>query len=535
MFAALRPSRWALFSSNVCILRRCPNTPAPCRSGFADSVSVQAALSSGNTTLFTTNSTDVVGSGYDAAGAEYVTLRTTGIMSPIPSANTEIFVSGCCRFASVHNFRFSTMYVPSEASSILTQPPAYILVERAAPTAYAYAFVPAVSSDGAAIDCNINTGSYVELTASAATGGCRVRWDNQMGQVGDTVDVKLRVSKGNTGLYSDITFFLMIADLSGAPEVHAVSSGGQTLNPNGDTIQVTFGTLAQVVFLVEDPSGYANITASSTTLPAGATLTTTPADGLAPITVMFSWTPTASNPLGLGLVVVVFTDEGGLSTFASFSYNLPASLAPAFPTAAQPASPAPAFPTAAHPAPAAPIAAQPASLAPAFPIAAQPGPAFPTTAQPGPAFPIAAQPASLAPASLTASQPASLAPASLTATQPASLAPAFPTAAQPASPAPAFPTAAQPAPAFPIAAQPASLASLAPAFPTAAQPASLAPASPPSAQPVYPAPALPTPPPPDQASPALAIASQAASPAPAFPPASSPAPASPAPAFPTAS
>ncbi|EFJ48344.1 hypothetical protein VOLCADRAFT_90921 [Volvox carteri f. nagariensis] len=130
----------------------------------SDSVSLYG---SGGSYLFTTNSYDVVGDGYDALGNRYAVLRTVG-SAAVPTDAGEISASNCCRIDglvggaypyALDDFRFAVNYVPGVNSSIVTQAPAVMLVGRAASSGtYAYTFVPAVSSHGASIDCSINTG-----------------------------------------------------------------------------------------------------------------------------------------------------------------------------------------------------------------------------------------------------------------------------------------------------------------------------------------------------------------------------------------
>ncbi|GLC43005.1 hypothetical protein PLESTM_001411900, partial [Pleodorina starrii] len=117
---------------------------------------------------FITFRKDVVGYGSDAAGNEYVTLRTTGYIA-VPSEEAEIFAESCCRIAGLvgfgsansslqGEFKFATKYVPGVRSSIQTLAPAVFLIGYATrPEDYVYVLVPAVSSSGAPINCSINT------------------------------------------------------------------------------------------------------------------------------------------------------------------------------------------------------------------------------------------------------------------------------------------------------------------------------------------------------------------------------------------
>ncbi|EFJ50092.1 hypothetical protein VOLCADRAFT_89111 [Volvox carteri f. nagariensis] len=95
-----------------------------------------------------------------------------------------------------------------------------------------------------------------------------------------------------------LVYVQMLADLSGLPVVSSVNvlETGQVLPQKGGNVNVYVGTPITVVFTVTDPNAGNVITASSSSLPSGATLTTTPSSGVAPVNVTFSWTPSATSP-----------------------------------------------------------------------------------------------------------------------------------------------------------------------------------------------------------------------------------------------
>ncbi|GLC49701.1 hypothetical protein PLESTB_000277500 [Pleodorina starrii] len=236
--------------------------------------------------LFRTDVSAVVGNGVDSSGARYTTARSTHTIS-LPATAMEIIVSDCCRvgglvgassLGSLEFFRFSTMYVPGVLASISTQAPAVVVINKAAPGAYEYTFVPSISSHGDDISCAINTAlagtAPGELTAEAVPGGCRIGWRNGGYPVRSKIPVGLRISENSTGHYNDITFLMISADTSGAPVVKAVTTdNGQQLPQTGGTVNVKAGTEVQVTFQVSDADAGATIDASSTTLPPGAKLT----------------------------------------------------------------------------------------------------------------------------------------------------------------------------------------------------------------------------------------------------------------------
>ncbi|EFJ50197.1 hypothetical protein VOLCADRAFT_89077 [Volvox carteri f. nagariensis] len=119
----------------------------------------------------------------------------------------------------------------------------------------------------------------------------------------------------------DTLHALMLADLGRQPVLSSitVSETGQVLPQSGGDIIVYVGVPVTVVFTVTDPDAGDVITASSSTLPSGATLKTTPSSGVAPVTVTFSWTPSATSPAS-GVVSISFMDTTYLSTVSSFSF-----------------------------------------------------------------------------------------------------------------------------------------------------------------------------------------------------------------------
>ncbi|GLC43010.1 hypothetical protein PLESTM_001412700 [Pleodorina starrii] len=358
---------------------------------YPSSMNVNSRTDSGTTEYrFQTNQSASVGSGTDAAGKRFIVLRSTGFISPVPRDPLEIFASSCCRVDNLvgstsgqtqYPFKFATRYVPGVRSSIATQAPAVLTISRADPGEYAYEFIPAVSVNGAPLQCEINTNiAYVdagELVTSAVPGGCRLGWNNSHYPYMAMVPVGLRISEPSTGHYVDITFLAMSADTSGAPTLHTatVLSTGQSLPKTGGAISVQVGVPVMVQFVMVDPNPDAIIRVSSSTLPQGATLRVSPASGTAPVTATLSWTPGPNTP-GSNVVTLAFTDQTFLTTYVTFSYYRALPPAPPSPPPRPPRPPVPPSP------PPSPLPPSPPPSPPPLPPSSPPPWPFPPDPEP---------------------------------------------------------------------------------------------------------------------------------------------------------
>ncbi|GIL69190.1 hypothetical protein Vretifemale_134 [Volvox reticuliferus] len=426
----------------------------------------------GGTTLFSTSSSDVVGSGHSPQGSYYVTLRTTGTI-PVPTdLPARIYASSCCRidglvgygdydgYYSYDDFEFAATYVASAPTSMIVDALPFMLCSQAsAPGGLAYFFVPAVSPTGATITCAINRAIAFtapgELTVAPVTGGCNVGWKNSKYTLGATAPVGLTVTDTSTGQYNEFTFLVTIIDPATLPVIGSIQGPSGGLPQYGGNIILTIGIQCQIVINATDPTAGGTLSASSSSLPSGATLTIAPTTGVPPLIVTFSFTPTTAN-IGGGVVTIVITSSSYLYTIVSFSYTV----SPPTPPPSPPPSPPPPLP----PSPPPPSPPPPSPLPPS-PLPPSPLPPSPPPPPPPPPT-IKPPPPSPSPPPPTPPQP--------------SLPPSFPPPMKPPPP---------PSPSPP------------PPSPSPPRPSPPPPSPPPSPLPPSPPPLPPSPPPPNPPSP----------------------------------
>ncbi|GLI62739.1 hypothetical protein VaNZ11_005471 [Volvox africanus] len=450
----------------------------------------------GNSYIFSTSSNDVVGSGTDALGNYYVTLRTTKSI-PVPTdLPALITTSGCCRiyglvgygdyagYSNYDDFAFSTQYVAGAPTSILVDALPFMLADRAkSPGTYAYFFVPALSLRGNPLSCAINRAiaftAPTELTASAVTGGCNIGWNNNKYSYNVTAPVGLRITDTVTGQYNDLTFLVTMIDTSLAPSVVGATCNGVALPQTGSSISITIGVQIQVIITVIDPAG-GTLTASCSSLPSGATLTTRPGSSASSATVTFTWTPTT---LSSGVTIIVITSTSYLYTTFPFSFSLPppplppSPSPPPSPPLPPPLPPSPKPPT---PRPPSPLPPSPLPPSPLPPSPLPPSPLPPSPLPPSPLPPSPRPPSPLPPSPIPPSPPPPPPP-------PPSFKSPPPSPPTPPPPPPSPPPIAPPQPPSPS--------------PPPPSPSPPSPSPPPPSPPPSPTPPSPSPPPPSPSPP----------------------------------
>ncbi|GIL54475.1 hypothetical protein Vafri_10000 [Volvox africanus] len=284
---------------------------------------------------------------------------------------------------------------PQHRFSWTCNQPIIMITGKAAPKSLSYFLVPAASPAGNPITCSINrnvafTQPY-ELTATAAPGGCSIGWNNSAHNEGKVAPVGLTIVDTVTGQRTDLTFLAGVVNSAYIPVVQSITYGGQGLPLHGGTIAVYVGVQAQVVISVQDFGSY--LSATGTSLPSGASLTISPANGVPPVKVTFTWTPTWSSNLK-GFVSIVVTSESGLFTMVTFRFKIYASPPPPIPFP----PPSPLSPPPRPPSPS-PLPPRPPSPSPLPPRPPSPSPLPPRPSSPSPLPPRPPSPSPPSPSS----------------------------------------------------------------------------------------------------------------------------------------